>query len=117
MCINGNIEAAPEYIMNTDIHHSYSDHAMILCVHASNLGHKSSGVNDITMEFKYFHLIGEMTSNILRVATEARALTLGPFSPSFKVSFILLLIFPRFKSKKMCEYSSLSGEPDCEGGP
>ena len=30
---------------------------------------------------------GEMTSNILRVATEARALTLGPFSPSFKVSF------------------------------
>ena len=29
-----------------------------------------------------------MTSNILRVATEARALTLGPFSPSFKVSFL-----------------------------
>ena len=33
---------------------------------------------------------GEMTSNILRVATEARALTLGPFSPSFKVPTILV---------------------------
>ena len=76
------------YTLNTDIHHSYSDHAMIICVHAYNLGHKSSGVKDITMEFKCFHLIGEMTSNILRVATEARALTLGPFSPSFKVSFL-----------------------------
>ena len=57
-------------------------------MHATKLGHKSSGVNDITMELKYFHLIGDMTSNILRVATEARALTLGPFSPSFKVSFL-----------------------------
>ena len=87
MCVNGNIEAAG-YTLNTDIHHSYSDHAMIICVHAYNLGHKSPGVKDITMEFKCFHLIGEMTSNILRVATEARALTLGPFSPSFKVSFL-----------------------------
>jgi len=33
--------------------------------------------------------LGEMTSNILRVATEARALTLGPFSPSFKVNEIV----------------------------
>ena len=32
---------------------------------------------------------GEMTSNILKVATEARALTLGPFSPSFKVNQIV----------------------------
>ena len=87
MCINGNIVVAG-YTLNTDIHHSYSDHAMIICVHAYNLGHKSPGVKDITMEFKCFHLIGEMTSNILRVATEARALTLGPFSPSFKVSFL-----------------------------
>jgi len=33
--------------------------------------------------------LGEMTSNILKVATEARALTLGPFSPSFKVNQIV----------------------------
>ena len=72
------------------------------------------------MEFKFFHLIGEMTSNILRVATEARALTLGPFSPSFKVSFLLLLRFFqvfRVFILKMCKYSSLSGEPNREGGP
>ena len=35
------------------------------------------------------HTPGEMTSNILRIATEARALTLGPFSPSFKVNQIV----------------------------
>ena len=30
-----------------------------------------------------------MTSNILRLASEARGLTLGPFSPSFKVNQII----------------------------
>ncbi|XP_024883634.1 patatin-like phospholipase domain-containing protein 3 isoform X3 [Temnothorax curvispinosus] len=34
--------------------------------------------------------LGEMTSNVLRVAREARQRTLGPFSPSFNVQEILL---------------------------
>ncbi|KAL0103302.1 hypothetical protein PUN28_017528 [Cardiocondyla obscurior] len=34
--------------------------------------------------------LGEMTSNVLRVAGEARQRTLGPFSPSFNVQEILL---------------------------
>ncbi|XP_043268390.1 patatin-like phospholipase domain-containing protein 2 isoform X2 [Venturia canescens] len=34
--------------------------------------------------------LGEMTSNVLRVAREARQRTLGPFSPSFNVQQILL---------------------------
>ncbi|XP_023342586.1 patatin-like phospholipase domain-containing protein 2 [Eurytemora carolleeae] len=33
--------------------------------------------------------LGEMTSNVLRVASEARARTLGPFSPSFNINQIL----------------------------
>ncbi|XP_018339221.1 PREDICTED: patatin-like phospholipase domain-containing protein 3 isoform X2 [Trachymyrmex septentrionalis] len=34
--------------------------------------------------------LGEMTSNVLRVAREARQRTLGPFSPSFNIQEILL---------------------------
>lgn len=37
-----------------------------------------------------FLLLGEITSNVLRVAREARQRTLGPFSPSFNVQEILL---------------------------
>lgn len=33
--------------------------------------------------------LGEMTSNVLRVAAEARARTFGPFSPSFNINEIL----------------------------
>ena len=32
---------------------------------------------------------GEMTSSVLKIATEARKLTLGPFSPSFNVNQII----------------------------
>lgn len=35
-------------------------------------------------------ITGEITSNVLRVAREARQRTLGPFSPSFNVQEILL---------------------------
>jgi len=34
--------------------------------------------------------LGEMASNVLRVAREARQRTLGPFSPSFNVHEVLL---------------------------
>jgi hypothetical protein len=33
---------------------------------------------------------GEITSNVLRVAREARQRTLGPFSPSFNIQEMLL---------------------------
>ena len=33
--------------------------------------------------------IGEMTSQVLKIATEARKCTLGPFSPSFNINTIL----------------------------
>jgi len=33
--------------------------------------------------------LGEMTSQVLKIATEARKLTLGPFSPSFNINKIL----------------------------
>lgn len=33
---------------------------------------------------------GDITSDVLRVCTEARTRTLGPFSPSFNVQAILL---------------------------
>ena len=69
MCINGNIVVAG-YTLNTDIYHSYSDHAMIICVHAYNLGHKSSGVKDITMEFKCFHTIAHFGSGHYNIRKE-----------------------------------------------
>lgn len=40
--------------------------------------------------------LGEMTSNVLRVAREARQRTLGPFSPSFNVQDILLSSLQKF---------------------
>ncbi|XP_015186461.1 PREDICTED: patatin-like phospholipase domain-containing protein 3 isoform X2 [Polistes dominula] len=40
--------------------------------------------------------LGEMTSNVLRVAQEARQHTLGPFSPSFNVHEILLESLQKF---------------------
>ncbi|KAG7203828.1 hypothetical protein KM043_013841 [Ampulex compressa] len=40
--------------------------------------------------------LGEMTSNVLRVAGEARQRTLGPFSPSFNVQEILLESLQKF---------------------
>lgn len=40
--------------------------------------------------YKHTFFIGEITSNVLRVAREARQRTLGPFSPSFNVQEILL---------------------------
>lgn len=40
--------------------------------------------------------LGEMTSNVLRVAREARQRTLGPFSPSFNVQEILLESLQKF---------------------
>ncbi|XP_011694955.1 PREDICTED: patatin-like phospholipase domain-containing protein 3 isoform X2 [Wasmannia auropunctata] len=40
--------------------------------------------------------LGEMTSNVLRVAREARQRTLGPFSPSFNVQEILLSSLRKF---------------------
>ena len=33
--------------------------------------------------------IGEMTSQVLKIATEARKCTLGPFSPSFNINAIM----------------------------
>ena len=33
--------------------------------------------------------IGEMTSQVLKIATEARKCTLGPFSPSFNINTIM----------------------------
>ncbi|XP_031840225.1 brummer isoform X2 [Nomia melanderi] len=43
-----------------------------------------------------FIITGEMTSNVLRVAREARQRTLGPFSPSFNVQAILLESLQKF---------------------
>ncbi|XP_061932271.1 uncharacterized protein LOC107993792 isoform X7 [Apis cerana] len=40
--------------------------------------------------------LGEITSNVLRVAREARQRTLGPFSPSFNVQEILLESLQKF---------------------
>ncbi|KZC10097.1 Patatin-like phospholipase domain-containing protein 2 [Dufourea novaeangliae] len=40
--------------------------------------------------------LGEITSNVLRVAREARQSTLGPFSPSFNVQEILLESLQKF---------------------
>ncbi|XP_076302462.1 brummer [Lasioglossum baleicum] len=40
--------------------------------------------------------LGEITSNVLRVAREARQRTLGPFSPSFNVQDILLESLQKF---------------------
>ncbi|XP_078046131.1 brummer isoform X2 [Augochlora pura] len=40
--------------------------------------------------------LGEITSNVLRVAREARQSTLGPFSPSFNVQAILLESLQKF---------------------
>ena len=34
--------------------------------------------------------LGDMTSQVLKIATEARKCTLGPFSPSFNINQILL---------------------------
>lgn len=40
--------------------------------------------------FLSFLILGEVTSNVLRLAKEARQRALGPFSPSFNVQDILL---------------------------
>lgn len=37
-----------------------------------------------------FHFAGEITSDVLRIVSEARAGSLGPFSPSFNIQNLLL---------------------------
>lgn len=45
---------------------------------------------DINLELKINVFLGEITSDVLRVVSEARAGSLGPFSPSFNIQNVLL---------------------------
>lgn len=45
---------------------------------------------NIVILHKYIFPIGEITSDLLRVVGEARAGSLGPFSPSFNIQNVLL---------------------------